>query len=112
MPTITILPHETLCPDRLTFAANPGDNLLQVLLMRGIHIEHACEGQGTCSTCHVYIRKGIEKLNPVKDLEDETLNRAWGLDLDSRLSCQVTVGHDDLTIEIPRYTLNQVSEAN
>ena len=38
------------------------------------------------------------------------LDKAWGLDPDSRLSCQAIVGDEPLTIEIPRYTINMVSE--
>ncbi len=112
MPNITILPDETHCPDGLTFAAESGDNLLQLLMKHDIHIEHACEGQGTCATCHVYVRKGFNKLNEIEDIEDDALNRAWEVDMDSRLSCQVSVGDDDLIIEIPQYTVNQVSESH
>ncbi len=110
MTKVTLLPHKTLCPEGASFEATPGDNLMKCLMKEGILIEHACEGCGTCSTCHVYVREGLNHLNSIEDLEDETLNRAWGLDMDSRLSCQVTIGEQDLTIEIPEYTLNQVAE--
>ncbi len=112
MPNITILAHDTFCPEGLTFDANPGDNLLQLLIKHKIKIEHACEGQGTCATCHVYVREGIDNLNEMEDIEDDSLNRAWEVDMDSRLSCQVVIGNDDIIIEIPKYTLNQVSESN
>mgnify|MGYP003322835811 CR=1 FL=1 len=42
--------------------------------------------------------------------EDDLLDKAWGLEPDSRLACQVEVGEEDLVIEIPKYTINQVSE--
>lgn len=110
MPTITILPHEVICPEGKTIEAKPGDNLMQLLLSHHVAIEHACEGAGTCATCHVYVRKGLDSLTFPSDIEDETLNRAWGLDMDSRLSCQVIIGDSDLTIELPKYTRNQVAE--
>ncbi|MGV0034760.1 MAG: ISC system 2Fe-2S type ferredoxin, partial [Candidatus Azotimanducaceae bacterium WSBS_2022_MAG_OTU7] len=44
------------------------------------------------------------------ELEDDLLDKAWGLEPDSRLSCQVMVGDENLVIEIPKYTINQVSE--
>jgi len=48
---------------------------------------------------------------PIADeLEEDFLDKAWGVDPDSRLSCQVLVGEKDLVVEIPRYTINMVSE--
>ena len=44
------------------------------------------------------------------ELEDDMLDKAWGLEPDSRLSCQAVVADTDLTVEIPKYTINQVSE--
>jgi len=43
--------------------------------------------------------------------EDDLLDKAWGLELTSRLSCQARVKDKPVTIEIPKYTLNQVSES-
>ncbi len=44
------------------------------------------------------------------ELEDDMLDKAWGLEPESRLSCQAVVDGEDLTVEIPKYTINQVSE--
>ena len=41
---------------------------------------------------------------------NDMLDKAWGLDSDSRLSCQALVGNEDLVVEIPKYTINMVSE--
>ena len=79
-------------------------------MAHGINIEHACEMACACTTCHVVIREGFDALEPSEELEDDLLDKAWGLEPDSRLSCQVTVGDEDLVIEIPKYTINQVSE--
>jgi len=38
------------------------------------------------------------------------LDRAWGLEPNSRLSCQAMVGTQDLTIEIPKYSINHAKE--
>ena len=110
MPTITILPNDSYCPQGMTIEAKPGDSILAVLLQHGITIEHACEMQCACTTCHIYVRQGHASLNSAEEKEDEMLDRAWGLDMDSRLSCQVIVGQADIVIEIPKYTLNQVAE--
>ena len=75
-----------------------------------IEIEHACEKSCACTTCHVYIREGMDSLNENTEDEDDMLDKAWGLDPDSRLSCQTVIGDEDLVIEIPKYTINMVSE--
>jgi 2Fe-2S ferredoxin len=59
----------------------------------------------------VIVREGFEGLPPATDKEDDLLDKAWGLELTSRLSCQARVGEDPLTVEIPKYTINQVSES-
>ena len=63
-----------------------------------------------CTTCHAVLREGFDSLEPAEDLEDDLLDKAWGLEPDSRLACQVIVEDEDLVIEIPKYTINQVSE--
>ena len=63
-----------------------------------------------CTTCHVHVREGYESLEEADELEEDYLDKAWGVDPDSRLSCQVIVKDEDLTVEIPKYTINMVSE--
>ena len=46
----------------------------------------------------------------MSEKEEDMLDRAWGLTAESRLSCQAKVGDEDLTVEIPKYTINLVSE--
>ncbi len=110
MPQIIILPHEELCPDGMVIEAEKGKTICDVALANGIEIEHACEKSCACTTCHVYIREGMGSLNENTEDEDDMLDKAWGLDPDSRLSCQAKVGDEDLVIEIPKYTINMVSE--
>lgn len=110
MPRIIILPHEELCPEGALVEAQPGQTVLDVALKEGIDIEHACEKSCACTTCHVILREGFESLEEADDLEEDMLDKAWGLEPESRLSCQAVIGKEDLTVEIPKYTLNQVSE--
>lgn len=110
MPQIIILPHEELCPDGMVIEAEKGKTICDIALANGIEIEHACEKSCACTTCHVYIREGMDSLNENTEDEDDMLDKAWGLDPDSRLSCQAEVGDKDLVIEIPKYTINMVSE--
>lgn len=112
MPQIIILPHEEICPDGSVIEASSGTSICDVLLQNGIEIEHACEKSCACTTCHVYIREGFDSLEESDENEDDYLDKAWGLEPDSRLSCQAVVAEDDLVIEIPKYTINMVSESH
>ena len=85
MPKITVLPNAELCPEGKTFEAETGANLARALLANGVKIQHACEFNCACATCHVACAE-------------------------SRLSCQTTVGTEDITIEIPKYNRNIVGE--
>lgn len=110
MPQIVILPHEELCPEGAVFEAKKGVTVCDAALKQGVDIEHACEKSCACTTCHIYIREGLDSLNEATEDEDDMLDKAWGLDPDSRLSCQTVVGEEDLVVEIPKYTINMVSE--
>lgn len=110
MPTITVLPHDELCPDGLEFDATSGVSLCDSLHEQGIAIEHACEKACVCTTCHVIVREGFSSLRTASDEEEDQLGKAWGLEPTSRLSCQTRLGQQDLVIEIPRYNLNFARE--
>jgi 2Fe-2S ferredoxin len=110
MPAITVLPHEELCPQGVTFNVQPGVRLCDALIQQGIDIEHACEKSCVCTSCHVIIRRGFDSLRAASDDEEDQLGKAWGLEPTSRLSCQVVLSQSDIEVEIPRYTLNVVSE--
>lgn len=110
MPQIIFLPNADHCPDGLVVEAQVGETILEAALRNGIEIEHACEMSCACTTCHVIVREGFNSLEESDELEDDMLDKAWGLEPESRLSCQAQVADKDLTVEIPRYTINQVSE--
>ncbi|WP_417225009.1 ISC system 2Fe-2S type ferredoxin [Amphritea sp.] len=110
MPQIIFLPHDELCPEGKVIEAEVGESICDAALREGIEIEHACEKSCACTTCHVIVREGFNTLEESDELEDDMLDKAWGLEPESRLSCQALVGDDDLVVEIPRYTINQVSE--
>jgi 2Fe-2S ferredoxin len=110
MPQIIVLPHEELCPEGAVIEAKSGVSLCDNLLANGIEIEHACEKSCACTTCHVVVREGFESLDPSEEKEDDLLDKAWGLEPQSRLSCQAIVKGANLTIEIPKYTINMVKE--
>lgn len=111
MTKITVLPHPTICPNGAEFESEPGKNLARELVAHKVFIEHACEFSCGCTTCHVYIEKGFDSLEPAEDQEEDILDQAWGLKPNSRLSCRTIIGEEDLTVEIPRYTKNHAREA-
>lgn len=111
MGKIIFKPHEKFCPDGKTVEnSDPNITLLDLALHNGIHLEHACEKVCACTTCHVFVRQGLHKLDVASDQEEDMLDKAWGLDPDSRLGCQIVPGNLDLEIEIPLYTINLASE--
>ncbi len=110
MPKLIFLPHPELCPEGSVIEVDAGKSICDIALENDIQIEHACEKSCACTTCHIYVREGGESLNEADELEDDMLDKAWGLDPDSRLSCQTIVADEDLVIEIPKYTINMVSE--
>ena len=112
MTQLIFLPHEEICPDGAVIEAPPGISICDAALQNGIEIEHACEKSCACTTCHVIIREGFDSLPESDEAEDDLLDKAWGLEPESRLSCQALVGEEDLVIEIPKYTINMVSESH
>jgi 2Fe-2S ferredoxin len=105
-----VLPHEELCPDGAVIEARPGVSICDNLLANDIEIEHACEKSCACTTCHVVVREGFESLDPADEDEEDLLDKAWGLEPTSRLSCQAIVKDTPLSIEIPKYTINLAKE--
>ncbi|TSE27498.1 2Fe-2S ferredoxin [Tepidimonas sediminis] len=110
MPAITVLPHPEICPQGATIHAPTGTTICEALLDHDIEIEHACEMSCACTTCHVIVRQGYASLGEPSEEEEDLLDKAWGLSPTSRLSCQARLGTQDVTIEIPRYTINHARE--
>lgn len=110
MPKIVFLPNEELCPDGAVVEAEEGQTILEVAKKNDIDIEHACEMSCACTTCHVVVREGFDSLEESDELEDDMLDKAWGLEPESRLSCQAMVADEDLVVDIPKYTLNHAKE--
>ena len=112
MPQIIFLPNADHCPECAVIEAKTGETVLDAALRNGIDIEHACEKSCACTTCHVVVREGFQSLEASDELEDDMLDKVWGLEPYSRLSCQAVVADTDLVVEIPKYTINQVSEGH
>ena len=110
MAIIKILPHAEYCPEGKEIEVPFGTTICQGLLDNHIPIEHACDMSCACTTCHVIVREGFNSLNEPEEEEEDMLDRAWGLEPQSRLSCQAMVGQQNLVVEIPKYSINHAKE--
>ena len=110
MPVIKILPHPEFCPQGASVQVPAGTSICEALLDNNIAIEHACDMSCACTTCHVIVREGFNSLNEMEEGEEDLLDRAWGLEPQSRLSCQAILAQQDVVVEIPRYTINHARE--
>jgi len=112
MPQLIVLPHEELCPKGKVIEAAKGVSICDTLLNHDIDIDHACDKVCACTTCHVIVREGFKSLNEMEEKEEDLLDKAWGLEPFSRLSCQAIVGDTDLVVEIPKYSINMAKEGH
>ena len=110
MPTIKILPHPEYAPQGASISAPAGTSICEAMLDNGIPMEHACEMVAACTTCHVVVREGYDSLGEPEENEEDMLDRAWGLEPTSRLSCQAILSQQDVTVEIPKYSINHAKE--
>ncbi|WP_296508452.1 ISC system 2Fe-2S type ferredoxin [Rhodoferax sp.] len=110
MPVIKILPHPEYCPEGVELKAAAGTSICEALLENGIQIEHACDMSCACTTCHVIVREGLQSLNAAEETEEDLLDRAWGLEPQSRLSCQAYLAQQDIVVQIPKYSINHARE--
>lgn len=110
MPKVTILPHPEVAPNGAEVNVSIGTSICDALLDNKIDVEHACGKVGACTTCHVIVRSGLSSLGDASEDEEDMLDRAWGVEAHSRLSCQAIVADADLTVEIPRYSINHAKE--
>lgn len=93
------MPKVTFLPMNQTFDAREGESLLDVAIANDVPMMHACGGFCACTTCHVHVKSGMENLAAIEGEEEERLERADQLALNSRLGCQSRV-HGDVTVEI------------
>jgi 2Fe-2S ferredoxin len=88
-------------------------SLLGHALNSHLEMDHACGGVCACSTCHVVVKEGSKSLSPAEEEEEDMLDLAPGLTLQSRLACQaVPDGSADLVVEIPSWNRNRISEGD
>ena len=82
-------------------AIKTNDNLLSGLLQNDLNIAHECGGRGMCSTCHIYVKDGMDSLSPMNRREKRTLGVITTCKVNSRLACQARVMKEGVIVELP-----------
>lgn len=101
MPKITFKnPYALKVIQPLTVEVKPGTTILDAAEDCGARVGHACGGNLACSTCHVWVEQGLDSLPEVSDKENDIMDKAFDVRLESRLACQAKVATDDVVVEI------------
>ncbi len=79
-----------------------GTSILEAARACGSPEGSACGGVCACSTCHVYVQKGVHSLSGMEDDESDILDKAFDVRSTSRLGCQARVGAEDIEVELTR----------
>lgn len=88
-------------PDKIvTVEVNQGDSVLDAALDNGINLNHNCGAVCACSTCQVYVDKGMEGLPEISDKEEDFIDRAINPKINSRLGCQCEI-NSSIEVTIP-----------
>jgi ferredoxin, 2Fe-2S len=111
MPKLVFKKNRVLAED-VTVEAEGGETLLEVAAENGIPVGSNCGGVCGCSTCHVYVSKGLDSLDEMEEAEEDRLDRAFDVKLTSRLGCQAEVGEADLVIDIAEESLKAYFDEN
>ena len=78
-----------------------GESVLDVCLENGIELQHNCGGVCGCSTCQVYVTRGMDNIQEISDKEEDFIDRAVNPRITSRLGCQCLIIDGDIEITIP-----------
>jgi len=78
-----------------------GESVLDVCLENGIELQHNCGGVCGCSTCHVYVNRGMDNVQEISDKEEDFIDRAVNPRINSRLGCQCILIDGDIEITLP-----------
>jgi 2Fe-2S ferredoxin len=96
------MPRITFLPDGNTIEVPRGTSILEAAKKCGAQVGYACGGVCACSTCHVYVRAGLDSLSEQKENEEDILDKAFDVRSSSRLGCQAHVDDEDIVVEITR----------
>lgn len=86
--------------ETVSVVVSEGESILEIAESNGIEIHHNCGGVCACSTCHVYIEKGMDCIEEISEKEEDFIDRARNPRINSRLSCQCMLIGDGGDIEV------------
>ncbi len=89
-----------------------GTTLLDAAEACGAQVGHSCGGVCGCSTCHIWVRKGLDSLSEQSDAEADRLDMGFDVRPYSRLSCQTELGSEDILVEITEESLTAFMDEN
>jgi 2Fe-2S ferredoxin len=113
MPKLTFLnPHGPKSTGALTVECKRGQTILDAAEEAGARVGHACGGNLACSTCHVYVEKGLDSLGEIADKENDIMDKAFDVRPESRLGCQCKLGDEDVVVEISEESLKSWLDEN
>jgi ferredoxin, 2Fe-2S len=95
------MPRITFLPDDRSVEVPSGTSVLDAADLAGVDLPSNCGGVCACTTCHVWVERGLDALSDIEDREDDKLQEAAGLSPRSRLGCQARIGEDDVVVRIP-----------
>jgi 2Fe-2S ferredoxin len=98
--------------DDVTVEVKAGTPILEAAEECGAHVGHSCGGVCACSTCHVWVKKGLESLSEQQDEEMDRLDQAFDVRPFSRLGCQAIVDGEDLEVTITEESLKAYMDEN
>ena len=84
----------------LTVEVKAGCSLLEAAEEHGARVGHACGGNLACSTCHLYVERGLDSLGDISDKENDIMDKAFDVRPESRLGCQALLAGEDVEVEI------------
>ncbi len=96
----------------VTVEVAKGVTLLEAAEDAGAQVGHSCGGVCASSTCHVWVRQGLDSLSEQQDKEMDRLDQAFDVKPYSRLACQSEVGEEDLEVAITQESLNAFMDEN
>jgi 2Fe-2S ferredoxin len=98
--------------DDVTVEVPAGTSLLEAAEESEATVGHACGGVCACSTCHVWVRRGLDSLSEQEDSEADRLDQGFDVRAYSRLACQSRLGTEDVDVEITQESLQAFLDEN
>jgi 2Fe-2S ferredoxin len=88
------MPKVRFEPDGIEVEVPIGTSFLDAARKTDAQVGSACGGVCACSTCHVYVKQGLEDLSEVSEREEDIMDKAFDVRPDSRLGCQAKMQAD------------------